>query len=258
MTAAFNVGVRRARGEFVLVTTPDILFSNELIEFLASEELDKEAMYGIDRHDVKRDVVLLPTLEQQLAYCQRNIIIVNNVGSCYFGSSQAPVLNRQGCGDFIIFSRERWHLLHGYPEIDIVSLYADSIVNYMAYLSGAREIILHEPMRIYHMDHEARRAKSKRKLLGSLKAIGLWFIRLKRLADILERLATKLFPPKNKLDIIGVPYLSDAQYQSIVLDMIKGKRPYIYNDENWGLGRESLEEFVVSTADWDKEYDKDK
>jgi len=249
---AFNVGIRRARGEFILSTTPDILFSDELIEFLASEELDKDAMYGIDRPDVRKDVTLLPTLEQQLSYCRQNIIVVNHVNSCYFGSTEAPTLDKHGCGDFTILSRERWHLLHGSPEIDIVSLYGDSILSYMAYLSGAKEIILHEPMRIYHMDHAARRIKSKSKLLTLLVAIRMRFNWPDRLVHILRYLVYKVLPPKNALDILGVPYLSPTEYESIVLDMIQGKRSIIYNDENWGLGQESLEEFVISTADWDK------
>jgi len=252
MTAAFNVGIRRARGGFILSTTPDILFSNEVIEFLASEQLDKNAMYGIDRHDVRRDVALLPTLEQQLAYCQQNIIVVNRVGTCYFGSREAPVFNKHGCGDFTILSRERWHLLRGFPETDIVSLYADSILSYMAYLSGAREIVLREPMYIYHIDHDARRAMQKRKFLGSSKTAGLRFIKPRRLAEMLVYAGAKIFPSKNMLYIMGVTHLSEAQYQCIVLDMISGKRPYIFNDENWGLGQESLEEFVISRADWDK------
>src|SRR3972149_2074020 len=33
---AKNVGIRRARGRFVLATTADLLFSDELVEFLAS------------------------------------------------------------------------------------------------------------------------------------------------------------------------------------------------------------------------------
>lgn len=258
MTAAFNAGIRRARGEFILSTTPDILFSDELIEFLASEELDKGAMYGIDRPDVKKEVTLLSTLEQQLSYCQQNIIVINPVGSCYFGSKEAPTLDKHGCGDFTILSKERWHWLHGFPETDIVSLYADSILSYMAYLSGAREIILSEPMRIYHIDHIARRIEVKSKPFTFLVRIRTrfnwpgWFV------NILRYPVSRIIGPKSILDNMKVPHLSDTQYRNIVSDMISGKRPYIFNDENWGLAKESLEEFLIVKADWDKGYGKDK
>jgi len=42
---AKNVGIRRARGRFVLATTADLLFSNELVEFLASGKLMQGTMY---------------------------------------------------------------------------------------------------------------------------------------------------------------------------------------------------------------------
>ena len=54
----------------------------------------------------------------------------------------------------------------------------------------------------------------------------------------------------------GAPALHFTEYRKIAKDMVAGKRPYIFNDENWGLGQESLEEFTINTADWDKEYEK--
>jgi hypothetical protein len=37
---ARNVGIRRARGEFILATNTDIVFSDELVRFLASRQLE--------------------------------------------------------------------------------------------------------------------------------------------------------------------------------------------------------------------------
>ncbi len=39
-------------------------------------------------------------------------------------------------------------------------------------------------------------------------------------------------------------------------DMVAGKRSYIVNGEDWGLGKDSLEEFIINRAEWDKEYEK--
>ena len=261
-SVAANVGIRRARGEFILSTCADDLFCDEVIKFLASEQLDKNAMYGMNRYNVRREVTLLPTLEQQLIYCQGNVTSVNNLGSCYFGSSEAPVLNRHGSGDFILFSKERWHLLHGFPEIDIISVGCDAIVGYMAYLSGAREVILGEPMRIYHIEHSTRRQYTKRKIVILLETIYMrlsWLMRfswLKSFAHILGYVVYKLFPPQTVLESMGLASLGrgewNGEWSSPVIDMIRGERSYIFNDENWGLGQETLEEFVISTADWDK------
>jgi len=248
--AARNVGIRRARGEFVLSTTGDILFSNELMEYLASERLDKDVMYRVDRYDVKRDVALLCSLDQQLAYCRKNILVVNRrLESGFFGSTNVPYLHANASGDFLLLSKGRWHLLHGFPEIDVVGVHIDGIMCYMAYLAGAKEEILLDPIRIYHIDHDSRWKKPEHNWLGTFF---LRTVRPRRVARKLDWLSYKLFPPKSRLDLMGVPYLSYAQYKRIVLDMISGKRSIIYNDDSWGLGQDNLQEYLVTSASWEK------
>jgi hypothetical protein len=71
---AKNVGIRRARGEFILATNIDIVFSDELMMFLAERRLEKCRMYRIDRTDVMSDVPVNGPLDEQLAYCQHHVI----------------------------------------------------------------------------------------------------------------------------------------------------------------------------------------
>jgi len=255
-TVSFNAGIRRARGEFVLSTTPDILFSDEIIEFLASEQLDKAAMYGINIHHVTSDVALRPTLEEQFIHCNKTIRSVSDIGSSIgFSSTEDPILKREGPGDFILLPRERWNLIHGYPEIDIVGANTGDLVVHMAYLSGARDVILREPMRVYHMDHETERER-RSKIIRFMEATYERLHLPKPMANILRYPLYRLSPPKNKLDEMGVTSLSYREYRNIVVDMIKGKRSYVFNDENWGLWKESLEEFIINAAKWDKDYEK--
>lgn len=49
---AKNVGIRRAKGEFILATNIDILFSDELISFIAKRKLDPDRQYRVDRYDI--------------------------------------------------------------------------------------------------------------------------------------------------------------------------------------------------------------
>ncbi|HEV3333766.1 MAG TPA: hypothetical protein VG096_22430 [Bryobacteraceae bacterium] len=74
---AKNVGILRARGRFVLATNIDILFSDELMAFLAEQRLDAGRMYRIDRHDAMSDVPLEADIEEQLAYCCTHLLRVN-------------------------------------------------------------------------------------------------------------------------------------------------------------------------------------
>jgi hypothetical protein len=73
---AKNVGIRRARGQFILATNIDIVFSDEVVEFLASRRLTTGRMYRIDRTDVGSDVPQQGTIEEQLAYCRSHQIRV--------------------------------------------------------------------------------------------------------------------------------------------------------------------------------------
>jgi hypothetical protein len=91
---AKNVGIRRARGRFVLATNIDILFSNELAEFLAAQRLENGRMYRMDRHDVMSDVPVAAPLEEQLAYCRTHLIRVNvREGTFNVAPDGRPVLN---------------------------------------------------------------------------------------------------------------------------------------------------------------------
>ena len=74
---AKNVGIRRARGRFVLATNIDILFSDEMMRFLSSKKLNGNYMYRVDRYDVPSDVPGDVPIEQQLEFCKQNVIRIN-------------------------------------------------------------------------------------------------------------------------------------------------------------------------------------
>ena len=74
---AKNVGIRRARGRFVVATNIDLLFSDALIKFFASGKLNPQFMYRIDRYDVPSDIPLKVSIAERLDYCKRHVIRVN-------------------------------------------------------------------------------------------------------------------------------------------------------------------------------------
>src|SRR5271157_2951448 len=49
-----NADIRSASGEYLLATTADTVFPDELIEFLASQRLQANRMYRADRYDTSR------------------------------------------------------------------------------------------------------------------------------------------------------------------------------------------------------------
>ena len=261
---AINCGVRRARGQFVLPSPVDLLRSDELMSYIASRNLKNDERYRIDRCDVDRNVVKLDTLKEQLEYSQKNIIFIKARPPqprrrLRWFRDDLPNLHTSACGDFQLMSRDHWHLLRGYREADIPSAYADSLLSFASYAAGVREVILESPLRLYHVDHDGKftdSIKEARLPLANLLPLPFlppWF---NKKIMALYRTFLKLIGYKFKSSEHGIPTLHFTEYRKIAKDMVAGKRPYIFNDENWGLGQESLEEFIISSAEWDKDYGK--
>jgi hypothetical protein len=74
---AKNVGIRRARAPFVLATNVDILFSDELVSYMAAGRLEKGRFYRIDRSDAMAGVPLEGGVVEQLEYCRSHLLRVN-------------------------------------------------------------------------------------------------------------------------------------------------------------------------------------
>ncbi|MGZ4316949.1 MAG: hypothetical protein ACXVRS_14125, partial [Gaiellaceae bacterium] len=72
-----NVGIRRARGEFVLATNIDILLSDELMRVLARRQLRSGYVYRVDRYDVPAEIDPEWPIEQQLRSCEESVIRIN-------------------------------------------------------------------------------------------------------------------------------------------------------------------------------------
>src|SRR5260370_13376710 len=74
---AKNVGIRRARGRFIVATNIDILLSDELMRALARGQLRRGRMYRIDRHDVMTDVPVFADVTEQLRYFETHLLRLN-------------------------------------------------------------------------------------------------------------------------------------------------------------------------------------
>src|SRR5262249_46665339 len=180
---AKNVGIRRARGPFVVPTTTDLLLSDALVEFLSRGPLSRGAVYRIDRLDVRlRDLPPGLSIDQQLAVCSLNVARVNSFEPevesdpgalrARYGHDAARwrgfapgeletllagAVSREphfgAAGDFTLLAREAWLELRAYPELPLSSLHLDSILLKMALVAGLEQIVLPDPMRLYHIEH---------------------------------------------------------------------------------------------------------
>jgi hypothetical protein len=233
---AKNAGIRRARGRFVLATNIDILFSNELMRFLAGPGLREGRMYRVERYDVPAAVPSDGSVEARLEYCRRNVMrhhyregTLNvqtghhsrfypvptwrsRLGEKLQDWGLRPVTNRRrlhtnGCGDFTLMERNGWHRLRGYPEFDMFSFHLDSLLCYEAHHAGLRERVLGDPKRIYHIEHGTGSGWTPE---GESK-----------LTERLEK--------------ARIPQLDPQQLDDWAVQMRREGKAIIFNDEGWGL-----------------------
>ena len=237
----WNVGIRRSKGKFILSTVTDTLISDELAVFIANRKLDEKKFYRIDRCDVNRDVVNLYSLSDQLEYCKKNIIDMHTLNPLKFLFKRGiPILHDKAPGDFILMSNEKWRSLNGFPEG--INCGADPILIYMAHISGARQMILKKPMRLYHIDHDSI---WKRPSYISARKI---FIKMKipyKIVDVLARIGDALISSNSLLEKEYGNIQSDAVTQEIIIEMLSGKRSYVFNEDDWGLGNVDIEDFEI-------------
>lgn len=75
-----NVGIRRARGQFILATNIDILFSDALFKFFKSKKLKRGYIYRCDRLDVPAVLPETDNFEAVLKFCKKNYFLINRCG----------------------------------------------------------------------------------------------------------------------------------------------------------------------------------
>jgi hypothetical protein len=129
-------------------------------------------------------------------------------------------IHMNACGDFTLMAREHWFDLRGYPEFDLFSMHLDSFVCWAAHFAGAREEILQEPMRIYHVEH----------------GVGSGWTPEGQ-SQLYERIARK-----------GIQSISHEELVEWIAQMRQMNAPVIFNGEDWGLAVERLQEIVPAPA----------
>jgi hypothetical protein len=229
---AKNVGIRRASGDFILVTNIDILFSMHLMEFFSSRCLREGVFYRIDRYDVPNDVLKTDSMKEAMDYCRNNIIRINRFGVTHetgqsYKSSQKIsdnfikkgfTLHTNASGDFILMSQKDWLKTKGFAEFEMYSFRIDSLFCYTAFYSGIKELVLEDPMRIYHIEHEQ----------GSGWTPGNGVKKL-----------------NERLTEAGIPQISCEQKEMWQKEMIRSKKPIFFNGSDWGLMNEVLPETTL-------------
>jgi hypothetical protein len=112
-----NVGIRRAKGRFVLATNIDIVFSNELVEYLARRELSAGRIYRVDRHDIEPDFPVDGPLEEQMEYCRTHQLRLHTRSGTQpvDSTGRTKLLAEDVVGSAGIVLGDGWHTREGEP-----------------------------------------------------------------------------------------------------------------------------------------------
>ena len=202
--AARNVGLRRARGQWVLPMNQDCFFTDRLADRLADPSILRQyAFYRAVRADIP-PAVIRPAggVAKILRQAEQTTDIVMHVPE-----NQRKAFTN-GSGDFMLMHRSAWEQLRGYPERRLYGVFLDAIQVHMALQAGYKQVIWPTSSCIYHVTHE----------WGWLP---------------------NLFAG---LDAMGYPYMSEQAYIRWARSVRNGWSPHIVNGEDWGLGQLALPE----------------
>ena len=140
---AKNVGIRRARGRFVLTSNCDVFLGRAVLDVFASGRLEPRLVYRAQRYDLKENVgeegVAWADLEdpQNLARPPRALTLPFMAGAT---------------GDFLLVDRESLHQVRGFNEIYRAARFGiDRNFLVKAISSGLSIVDIGGP--VYHVDH---------------------------------------------------------------------------------------------------------
>ena len=155
--AAVNVGIRRARGQFVLVRASDVFYSEELVEFLARRKLRTDRLYRVNRVDVAPEVLDAPVGDRPvfLDHCARAAVHEHvELQGPHFPRGLS--LHTNACGDFMLAPLKSWGVVRGYPEAGTaIPLDDDGLALYAFVASGLEQKILPSTHRVFKIRHSA-------------------------------------------------------------------------------------------------------
>ncbi|MGK0389890.1 MAG: hypothetical protein ACI94Y_002635 [Maribacter sp.] len=244
---AKNVGIRRAKGKFILCTNIDLLFSDECFRILAEKKLETNVFYRANRCDIPKDVLDIASIEEQLVYAKNNIMKrlgrldlyrhVYNFPKIFYNfpklltkiddikdkrmrNSSAWATNiiysldTDACGDFTLMSKQDWLNIKGYCELDMYSLHVDSMALIAATAIGIEQKLFPKTACSFHIYHDSG-----------------WESKYDKPEDLIRFL-------------VGRPSLDWLTLDRTGHKILETGKPYELNNKDWGYANIQLDEYI--------------
>lgn len=252
--ATANVGIRRARGSFVVLKMSDTFYSQGLMDQISKRTLLTDAVYRCDRIDSSVDTGELERLgDDELIERFWATVITRNSRLKQPEHWHIRDLHTNASGDFLLLSRDYWHRVGGFPADDtVLCLDGDSIVMHAVAALGVREVCFPPDCVVFKPWHDH---------LSNLRISQEWKSWQRVLDRLLRRTvnheaglrARMLFDfPKRKMrgidDVLG-PSI-ERNFVAHARRWTRGELPTLRR-ENWGLANEFLPESILCRGGWD-------
>jgi len=258
---AKNAGIRRAKGDFILATNIDIIFSDQLMSFLASRQLEEGKFYRCDRYDISSDIPADAPLSKQLEFCEHNIIrICSRNDTLTLKTKERQVYSpaiiiffklRRIVGGVLRRLRLsiRWYRNYFLTNYRHAQLHTNACGDFTLMsrkswfdLRGYLELEIfsfHLDSLLLYMAYYSKNIKEQ--ALSPLMRIYHidhshgWTPEVEKDKSLVQRISSA-----------GIPQISDQELQESVKQMRQDCYPYPVGKENWGLADEELPEIAIT------------
>lgn len=168
-----NVGIRRAKGEFVAVSNPDILFTQELIDELAKRRLRVDTVYRTDRYDFLPQGISEVATQHLIDFAVSRTFVMHGMGRSSSISAEIEgqarslndlprseikdgVMHTNACGDFMLAAKEAFFTVRGMYETTAHRWHVDSISLYRFHSAKIRQQVWQVPLCVFHQHHDRK------------------------------------------------------------------------------------------------------
>ncbi|WP_428660039.1 hypothetical protein [Reyranella sp.] len=252
---AANIGLRRARGRFVVPKSSDTFLSAQTIERIARRDLDVDTMYRVCRHDVTITDEHIWGLDDE-ALLAAFATLPSSINAMITQPAEWDIrdLHTNACGDFMLMSGAYWHYLRGYPrDPSVLVLDGDSLIMHAAAALGVRECRWPDDCRIYKPSH-GNLANERVKQVWRRWQRWLDRILSEKVDAQAAYWARKSFNYPRR-EVRGVEsVLGPSIERNFVVPATRwahGTMPEQTQPANWGLAEVPLERRVLCRAEWD-------
>ena len=267
---AKNVGIRRARGPYVLATNIDLLFNHELMAFIAARKLQPDRMYRADRHDVPADVPPHAPLDEQLEFCRHHRIRIHKrPGTVVFrGSRRAWVDPNPGAIEQLSGAwataprRKRLKALLTWPVFLPAYFVSRAVAvvrrHVQLHTNGCGDFTIlardawfrlrgYAELDVFsmHLDSLCVRAAHHAGYREEVLREPMRVYHIEHGSGWTPEGAAAL---NTRIAAAGIEQLTEAQLATWAKQMRRDRAPMIFNTEDWGLVREPLAESVISAG----------